>query len=67
MIVNSPKRSTSDSVGSRPTLKPTRERPTSTMLSTQAMTTPAHTTTRGSGARKALANITTAATPMEIT
>ena len=47
VTVNSPKRSTSDSVGGRPRFKPTSERPTSTMPAIQATTTIAHTTSRG--------------------
>ncbi len=65
--MNSPKRSTSESVGGMPRFKPTSERPTSTMPKIQAMTTPAHTRSRGSTGRKALANITTTATPMPVT
>ena len=65
--MNSPKRSTSESVGGMPRFKPTRERPTSTMPTIQATTTPAHATSRGPTGRKALANITTTATPMAVT
>jgi hypothetical protein len=66
MMVNSPKRSTSESVGVRP--GPTRElRAASTMPTIQAGATPAHTTSRGVAGRKALARITAADTPMPTT
>src|SRR6266508_1650318 len=63
MMVNSPKRSTSESVGVRP--KPTRElRAASTMPTIQATPRPAHTRSRGVAASRALAPSTATETPM---
>jgi hypothetical protein len=63
MIVNSPDRSTSESVGGRPS-GVTVNRPTSAMPTSQATQKPVHTTSRDASERKALAAISTTATAM---
>jgi hypothetical protein len=65
-MVNSPNRSTSESVGVRP--RPTRElRAASTMPTIQATPRPAHTTSRGAAGSRALARITATDTAMPAT
>ena len=67
MIVNSPKRSTNDSVGRRPRLRPTAGCRRASRPPIQPSATHVHTTSRGPSARKALANTTPADTPMPMT
>jgi hypothetical protein len=66
MIVNSPNRSTSESVGGRPSRVPV-NRATNAIAMTQAMPKPVHTTSRGASGRKALATISGTATAMAST
>ena len=62
MIVNSPKRSTSDSVGITAGLSPTADRPASMIPTTHATEFAAHTNSRASGGRNALIRNTTTET-----
>ncbi len=64
--MNSPNRSTSESVGGMARLMAVPDRASSQKVRIQPMATPAHTTKRGSAGRKALPRTTPAATTMPI-
>ena len=65
--MNSPRRSTSESVGDSPAFMTTPDRDTSWIPTIQPTETPPQTTSRGTVGRSALAQTATAATPIPVT